>query len=669
LTLPTKQLITFEDFAAVRGVDDPQLSPDGTTVLYSVRTTDLDANTRKTVTYAVPVVGGTAKQFPNGAVTACAARWSPDGTKVAYIANDQLWIADASGENPKQLTTLHRGASGPVWAPSGDRIAFVSRVYPDCTDDAANVARAKAKEESKVKAIVTDQLMFRHWDRYDDGTRAHLFVVAPDGAGLTDLTPGAPYDVPPGPFGGSEGYAFSPDGTELAYSAKDQGRANAWSTDINVYTVSVTGGAPDVITSSNKGADENPVYSPDGRWILYHSQERAGFEADQWRLMLYDRHTQTSKRVAPDWDRNADSYFFAPDSRTIYIQTIDASRHKLYALPLEGDQWATTAMLVIEGRNNTSFTIDRDGRTIAWKRDAVDMPAEVFVATLDRTKVVDVRQLTHENDDFLARFQLYPAEEYWYTGALGDQVQGFVVKPPQYRAGQKYPVLLIIHGGPQSAFVDEWHQRWNFSLLASAGYAIVFINPHGSIGYGQTFVDRVSLDWGGAPYQDLMIGLDTALMNNAAWMDSTQVGAGGASYGGYMVNWIAGHTHRFKALFTHAGVFNLENMYGATEELWFPEWEYSAPYWDSDAMESQYRRWSPHLFAGQMRTPQLVVHGELDYRVPLEEGISLFSVLQRQNVPSRMVIFPDEGHWILKPQNLRLWYREVFAWFNKYLHS
>jgi dipeptidyl aminopeptidase/acylaminoacyl peptidase len=669
LTLPTKQPITFEDFAAVRVVDDPQLSPDGTTVLYSVRTTDLDANTGQTVTYTIPVAGGTAKQFPNDAVAACAARWSPDGTKVAYIADDQLWIADVSGENTKQLTTLHRGASGPVWSPTSDRIAFVSRVYPDCADNAANVARAKAKEESKVKAIVADQLMFRHWDKYDDGTRAHLFVVAPDGSALADLTPGAPYDVPPGPFGGSEGYAFSPDGTELAYSAKDQGRANAWSTDVNVYTVPVTDGAPNVITLSNKGADENPVYSPDGRWIVYRSQERAGFEADQWRLMLYDRQAQRSERIAGAWDRNADTYFFASDSRTIYIQTVDAGRHKLYALPLEGDQWAATPVLVIEGCNNTGFTIARNGQTVAWKRDAVDMPAEVFVATMDRVRAADVRQLTHENDDFLARFQLYPAEEYWYTGALGDQVQGFVIKPPQYRVGRKYPVLLIIHGGPQSAFIDEWHQRWNFSLLASAGYAIVFINPHGSIGYGQTFVDRVSLDWGGAPYQDLMIGLDTALMNNAAWMDSTQVGAGGASYGGYMVNWIAGHTHRFKALFTHAGVFNLENMYGATEELWFPEWEYSAPYWDSDAMESQYRRWSPHLFAGQMRTPQLVVHGELDYRVPLEEGISLFSVLQRQNVPSRMVIFPDEGHWILKPQNLRLWYREVFAWFNKYLHS
>jgi dipeptidyl aminopeptidase/acylaminoacyl peptidase len=316
------------------------------------------------------------------------------------------------------------------------------------------------------------------------------------------------------------------------------------------------------------------------------------------------------------------------------------------------------------------MSIAADGKTIAWLRDGMEMPNEVYVGTTQGGKMSGVRKLTAENDALLAQLELPVGQEYWFKGALGDSVQGFVLKPPQavLNPNVKVPVLLIIHGGPQAPFLDMWHQRWNFSLFASRGFAVVWINPHGSPGYGQKFTDEVSKDWGGAAYQDLMVGLDAALANNASWMDTTKVGAAGASYGGYMVNWIAGHTTRFKALFTHDGVFNLEHMYGATEELWFPEWEYGAPFWDAKAMAEQYRRWSPHLFVQNMRTPHLIVHNELDYRVPLTEGISLFSALQRQNVPSKLIIFPDEGHWVTKPQNQQLWYREVLDWFDKYLN-
>lgn len=665
----TKRPMNFDDFAAVRAVSSPQLSPDGHWVMYSVRVTDVSANHRTGLTYIMATSGGAPRPFPSEAVHASEARWSPDGKRIAYIADDQLWIADASGANAKQLTTLARGVSGPVWAPSGDRIAFVSNVYPACSDDACTRAKDKAKEDNKVKAIVTDHLMFRHWNAYDDGTRSHLFVVAPDGAGLKDLTSGAPYDVPPGPFGGSEGYTFSPDGKEVAYTAKDQGRADAWSTDINVYTVPVTGGTPVVITAANKGADQNPVYSPDGKIILYASQERAGFESDQFRLMAYDRTAHTQTRLAPAWDRNADAYLFAPDGQTIYLQTEDASRIKYFALTKHGSAWAPMPTLVLGQRNSDGLSLSADGKVAAWTQDGVEVPAEVYVGSMGKGPVEHVKKLTSENDALMAQLTLYPAEEYWFKGALGDSVQGWVIKPPQYQPGKKFPVLLIIHGGPQSPFLDQWHARWNFSLFASRGFAIVFINPHGSPGYGQKFTDEVSKDWGGAPYEDLMKGLDVAMATHADWMDSTSVGAAGASYGGYMVNWIAGHTTRFKALFTHDGVFNLENMYGATEELWFPEWEYGAPYWDKTAMETQYRRWSPHLFADRMRTPHLIVHSELDYRVPLSEGLSLFSALQRQNVPSKLIIFPDEGHWITKPQNQRLWYREVLDWFDHYLNG
>ena len=664
-----KRPMTFEDFAAVRVVGDPQLSPDGRSALYAVRTTDVDANTRATATYMVALTGGAPRPFPDASAHASDARWSPDGRSVVYVSGDQLWIADASGANSRQLAKLAGGASGPVWAPSGNWIAFISRVYPSCMDDACNAARQQAIAKSKVKAHVIDQLMYRHWTQYDDSTRGHLFVVAPNGSGLHDVTPGVRYDIPPGPFGGSEGYTFSPDGKELAYTAKDQGREDAWSTDLNVYTVPVQGGTPVVITASNRGADENPVYSPDGRTILYHSQERAGFESDQRRLMIYDRTTHTTTRLAPAWDRDADSYTFSPDGHTIFIQTVDHAREKIYELPERGTTWDVTPTLLISGHSNTSLSLSKDGRTFVWMRDAIDHPPEAYTGTWTGSTMTGVHAFTHENDALVAQLQLNAPEEFWFKGALGDSVQGFTLKPPQYEPGKKFPVMLIIHGGPQSSFLDSWHPRWNFSMFAAGGggFAIVFMNPHASPGYGQKFVDEVSKDWGGATYKDLMIGLDTALARNVAWMDTTHVGAAGASYGGYMVNWIAGHTTRFKALFTHDGLFNLENFYGATEELWFPEWEFGGPYWDKHAMETQYRVWSPHLYAANFRTPHLIVHGALDYRVPLSDGLSLFTALQRQGVPSRLIIFPDEGHFVTKPQNQRLWYREVFAWFEKYL--
>lgn len=662
-----KRPMTFEDFSALRTVGAPQLSPDGSLILYNVRTADLAANTRASVSYSISSKGGTPQRFPSSDLTMNEAVWSPDGKKIAYTSGSQLWVIDANGLNPRQLTSLHGGASGPVWSPQGDRIAFVSSGYPECSDDACNVATAKARADNPVKAIVTDELMFRHWDKYGDGTRSHLYVVSLDGGAPVNLTPNARFDVPPPPFGGSEGYTFSPDGQEVAYTAKDQGREAAWSTNIDIYLVPVTGGPALNITEANKGGDMNAVYSPDGKYIIYASQKRAGFESDEARLMLYDRASRAVVQLVSTWDRSAASYFFSPDSRIIYIQTVDASRYKLYALEQTSGKWNDRPALVLGGdRNSTGFSMSGDGKTIAWLSDAVDSPPEIYSASLDGSVASNIKRVTSENDAALASILMHPAEEFWFKGSTADSVQGFVIKPPQYREGEKYPVLLIVHGGPQVPFLDSWHQRWNFSLFAAGGYGVVFINPAGSPGYGQEFVDQVTHDWGGATYNDLMLGLDAAIAENP-WMDTTRLGAAGGSYGGYMVNWINGHTNRFKALVNHAGVFNLEHMYGATEEVWFTEWEFDGPYWNEKAMREQYRKWSPHLYAGNMRTPTLVIHGELDYRVPLTEGLSAFTALQRQNVPSRLIIFPDEGHWITRPQNQRLWYGEFEGWFNRYL--
>jgi dipeptidyl aminopeptidase/acylaminoacyl peptidase len=667
LVAQSRRPMTFDDFAAMKAVSDPQISPDGRTMLYAVRTTDVDANRRATTTYVQTLGAGSARAFPDDTTHAAEARWSPDGQRVAYTAGGQLWIANADGSGRHQLTTLNGGASGPVWSAAGDRLAFVSAVWPGCTTDACNTDRDKAKAANKVKAHVADNLLFRHWNAWDEGTRSHLFVVGADGDAPRDLTPGAKYDVPPGPFGGSEGYSFAPDGRELAYTAKDQGRADAWTTDVNLYVVPVAGGTPTVITKPNVGADQNPVYSPDGKYIAYGSQKRGGFESDRFRLMLYDRAKKASVEALPRWDRNADGYVWAPDAKAVYVATTDAGRDKLYRATLGADGVATGApALVIGESNNVGFSFARNAKTVVWMRDATNRPPEVYSASLDGARVTDTRQATHVNDALVSQLALNPAEDFWFKGAGGDSVQGFIVKPPQYTPGKKYPVILLIHGGPQGAWLDNWHGRWNYQMFAATGSALVIINPRGSTGYGQKFVDDVSKAWAGKVYTDLMNGMNAALARNA-WMDSTRMGAAGGSFGGYMVNWIAGHSTRFKALVSHAGPFNLENMYAATEELWFPEWEYGGPFWDPKAMREQYRVYSPHLYAAKFKTPTLVLNGELDFRVPYTEGLSMFTSLQRQGVPSRLVVFPDEGHWIGKPQNQRLWWGEVQGWLSKYL--
>ena len=667
LVAQQRRPITFEDFASAKIVSDPQLSPDGQWLLYGVRSTDLAANKRTTRTFLASVSGGVARQFPDDKTIASEARWSPDGKLVAYVSGGQLWISSATGASARQMTKLTGGASGPVWAPTGNLLAFVSAVYPDCRDDACNAAKDKAASDSKVKAHVSDELLLRHWNAYDDGTRSHLFVVKPDGSDMRDLIPGAKYDVPPGPFGGSEGYTFMRDGTGVLFTAKNQGAANAWSTDLNVYGVRVDGGSARVLTGENKGADQNPVVSGDGKLLIYASQKRAGFEADKWRLMSAELGGMGARELLPKWDRNADGYVAAPDGKTLLVLAGDVGRDKYFRVTLDATGSASAPQAVITEHNNTQLSMANNG-TVAWIRESASAPAEVWIGTLDAAGVSNQRAFTHENDALLAQFTLPPLEDYWFTGANGVKIHGFTMKPPQFEAGKKFPVLLLIHGGPQGAWFDSWSTRWNYQMFATGGYGLVIINPTGSTGYGQKLTDGVSKDWGGKVYVDLMNGLTAALKANP-WMDSTRMAAAGGSYGGYMVNWIAGHTNRFKALVSHAGPFNLENMYAATEELWFPEWEYGGPFWQSEAMTAQYRKFSPHLYAKNFKTPTLVINGELDYRVPYTEGLSMFTALRRQGVEARIVVFPDEGHWVLKPQNSQLWYKEFHAWVGKHVDT
>ena len=429
----------------------------------------------------------------------------------------------------------------------------------------------------------------------------------------------------------------------------------------------VTSGAPLAITSSNRGADQNPVYSPDGRTIIYGSLERPGFEADKGRLMAYDRATRVSRELLPRWDRSADSYAFSPGGDAIYISAADRGRDKIFRIARSGSGWSTTPQLLSSGRNNTALSVSRDGKTLAWLQDATARPAEVFVATTGSAGLSGVRQLTHENDALIAQLKLYPVEDFWFIGANGDSVQGFLLKPPQFQPGKKFPVLFLIHGGPQGAFNDSWGYRWNPQVFANNGYVAFLPNPRGSTGYGQQFVNEISADWGGKAYTDIMNGVADVLRRNS-FIDRDRIGAAGASYGGYMINWIEGHNNDprfpFKVLVSHDGVYNLESMYGATEELWFTDWEFKGTPWTNPAM---YARWSPSKFVKNFKTPLLIVHGELDYRVPFGESLQLFTALKRMGVDSKLLVFPDEGHWVLKPQNSQLWYHTVLDWLDKYL--
>jgi dipeptidyl aminopeptidase/acylaminoacyl peptidase len=538
-------------------------------------------------------------------------------------------------------------------------MAFTSRVYPDCRDDACNKARDEATAKNPVKAHIATRLLYRHWTDWADGKRSHLFVTAVTKGTPRDLTVGADYDVPPFNLGAPEAIAFSPDSAELCFTANTD-KDEALSTNGDLFTVPVSGeGEPKRITK-NKGDDWGPAYSPDGKWIAYRSQMTAGYESDRWQLMLYNRSNGEYTDLTPNFDSSVESYEWFPDSRTIYFQAEDHAE-----MPILGITAAPGEMprLVIPKGFNGEFSLSADGKRLVFSRSSLAYPAEIFSANSDGT---DVRQITHQNAALLAPLELPAAEPFWFTGANKTKVEGLLLEPPHFDAAKKYPMLLLVHGGPQGAWDDDWGYRWNPQVMAAPGYVVVMINPTGSTGYGQKFTDEIQSDWGGKPYVDLMDGVDYAIAH-FPFIDSTRLAEAGGSYGGYMTDWIATHTGRFRCLISHAGPYDLVSMYGATEELWFVEHDLrGTPWTDSET----YAKWSPSTYAaalGTFHTPMLVIDGELDFRVPYTQDLELFTALQRQGVPSKLIIFPKEGHWVLKPQNSKLWYREFLDWLAMYL--
>ena len=716
-----KHPFTFEDMMKLKRVGEPVPSPDGKWVLFSAVDVDLAANKKTPHVWIVPLgaTGAPPVQQSSGPgkervliadQDGDRPRWAPNGKRFAFLSNkeggSQIWIADFDGAagtvtGVHKLTSIATEAGGELWSPDGKNILFTSDVYPECADDGAcNEKKFQAAEKSKVKALIFDRLLYRHWNAYKEGKRSHLFVVKvldefPSPGDLSgrniiviphDLTPGD-YDAPVFSLGGQDNYAFSPDGQEICYTSNHD-KVEATSTNNDLWIVPVnggTGGAPVAtqnITADNPASDSTPLYSPDGKYIAYRAQQRPGYESDRFRLMLYDRKTGAKRSltevfspvVRKGQERTPAAVFdfwvgtiaWDPDSSRIYFVSEKQGESPISVIRLKsgflendysGAMQFELPEVISEGFND-DLAVTSDGTTLLFTRMAVQHPNEIY-------KLVSkdpAAPLTHINDAVLSQVPMSPLEPFWFTGAKGDKVEGFLVKPPNFDATKKYPVKFLIHGGPEGAWDDDWSYRWNPELFAANGYVVVMINFHGSTGYGQKFIDAINGDWGGAPFEDLMKGLDYA-ERTYPFIDKDRECALGASFGGYMANWVLGHTDRFKCIVSHDGTFNNESDWGTTEELWFNEWEFhGTPYTNREL----YRKWSPHLFAANFKTPTLVIHGQLDYRLDVSEGFQLFTTLQRLGVPSKMLYFPDEGHWVLKPQNSQLWWKTVSDWVDQW---
>jgi dipeptidyl aminopeptidase/acylaminoacyl peptidase len=657
---PDKRPITVDDLLAVRGVSDPQVSPDGKHIVYVVSEIDRDANKSNTSLWLVPVAGGDSRRLTTTPGANNHPRWSPDGKTIAFVSDrggsTQVWLLPLDGGEPRQLTKLPVDVSGPIWSPRGDKLAFVAEVYPGKSPQ-ETADSDKKKGENRSKARTYDQLMIRHWNVWDDGKRSHLFVCDAVTGESKDLIPDWKVNVPPAPFGGSSDYAWSGDGSALAFTSEPL-EDHAVSTNSDIWHASVDGTGIRNLTAANKGADAQPAFSADGKWLAWVSQARAGFEADQW-VLNYASVSETGEAapipVSKGSDRSVQSFSWDPNGPNLIAVLDDGGFETVTSFPTIARR---APLRLFEAGTFTSAAVTRNGQFVLL-RNAANKPAEIYRGTSD----ANVEPLTHHNDALLEKLDLAPAERFTFSGSGGDEVQGWLVKPPAFDANKKYPVVFLIHGGPQGAWHDEWHNRWNYELFAAPGYCVVAINPRGSTGFGQKFTDEISRDWNGKVYEDLMTGLDHAL-KTYQFLDGNRVAAAGGSYGGYMVNWIAGHTDRFKALISHAGIFDLTSMNVTTEELWFSTWEFGGMPWETPDLHSAQ---SPSTFVKNFKTPTLVIHGALDFRVPDMQGLAMFTALQKQGVASRYLFFPDEGHWITKAANRVVWWNEVHAWLAKYL--
>jgi dipeptidyl aminopeptidase/acylaminoacyl peptidase len=654
----TGRPMAIDDLIGAIRVADPQLTPDGSHVVYVRTTTDLKSGERNADIWTVPADGsGGPKELIVASKTDNTPRLSPDGRTLAFISTRdgaaQVFVSDARGGNVRKITNLSMGVQPPlVFSGDGSRVAFVSDVYPECADESCNKRKSEEADRNPVKVHRLTRLLYRHWDEWRDNVRHHIFVAQVQGGRATDVTPGD-FDSPP--VQQEDGaVAFSPDGNEIAFpTSREGGDREAWTTNHDVWVVPSGGGALRKITT-NSASDLQPVYSPDGRTLFVRAQRRAGFESDRWYLDAYDRTTGAKRTVFQNPDISVGDYALSPDGATIWFTAAQQGREDLFTVPASGGtpHRVTSAGSIASAHPGAGFVIA--------SKSTLTAPPEVVRVTSDGK----VTQLTHENTWWLKSVAFSEPESLTATTPTGQKIQYWLIKPPHFDPARKYPVVFLLHGGPQGAWEDAWSTRWNPSLWAAQGWVIAAPNPRGSFGFGQTFVDQISGDWGGA----VMTDIDTVVnaVSKMPFSDPQRMGIAGASYGGYAVNWILGHTTRFKAAVTHDGVFNLESMSLATEELWFPDWEFGGAPWTPKA-RAQFAKWSPHLYAHNIKTPTLIITNELDFRVPVDQGLQMFTILRRNGVPSEALVFPDEGHWVLKALNSRAWHQAVFGWLEKYL--
>jgi dipeptidyl aminopeptidase/acylaminoacyl peptidase len=662
-----KAPFSFDAMMKLARIDDPQLSPDGKMVTFTVQTIDIPNNTKPTQIYVVPVDGGTPQRLTNDGNSNLRPRWTPDSKRIVFVSDrsksSQVWSMNADGSDARAVTNVPTEADGVTVSPDGKLILFVSDLYPGCEpagatpgveyDSVCNKTRLDQEAAGKMNARVYTSLLYRHWTQYAGSRRRHLLIQALDGSSkIRDLTPGN-LNTPPFSLGGPEQYAFSPDSVEVTYVSNTDPDPST-STNSDLFTVAAAGGEAKRITT-NPGADDGPAYSPDGKYLAYRTQIRGGYESDQWRLAVLDLAAGKMNTLSDTLDRWVKTYTWSRDSTRIFFTTDDHGTNPLLMMPATGGAIRTIA----QGPTSigaVQFTADE--KTMIYTEQSGSRPTEINKATSKGGPGVP---LTRLNDAVLSQYQLTSLEKISVDGADGAKIESFIVKPPGFNPLVKYPALIQIHGGPQGEWGESWSYRWNAQVFAAAGYVVVMPNPHGSTGYGQSFTDAVNGDWGGRPYEDIMATAD--YVSNLPYVDKDRMVAAGGSYGGYMIDWILGHTDRFRALVSHAGVYDLQSEAGTTEELWFPKWEFQGFPWENPEL---YQKWSPSSYVKNFKTPTLVTHGEMDYRVPIGQGEELFTALQELKIPSKLVQFPDEGHWILKPQNSQFWYSTVIDWLNEY---
>ncbi|HYP25442.1 MAG TPA: S9 family peptidase [Blastocatellia bacterium] len=653
-----KRAFTIEDLYRIKSVSDVHISPDGKSVLYAVSTPDLPRGKRESQVWIMGIDGRNARRITDEK-GGSGPLFSPDGKWVSFLSaregSNNLYVVPVGGGAPRRVTNFSTGVSDPLWSPDGKSIVFSSDVYPECgDDDACNKRIAERWEAGPLKAHMADELLYRHWTAWRDGTVTHIFLASVDSGKVRDLTPGK-VDAPPFQLGGPLQYDFSPDGSELVYvSNPDKNRASSTNSDLWLLSLKEPGAGARNITASNPAFDGSPKYSPDGRYIAYRMQKQPAYESDLFRLALYDRAAGTSTVLTESFRNWIDEFRWSGDSKTLYFVAEVEGQNPLYRLDLQ----SRNVEQVLADKTIDAFDFTSGESRIVYVKRSVGEPPEVYGAAIQNGKASTPERLSRINEAIANEVDIRPAESVWVEGSGGAKIHLFIVKPHNFDPNKKYPLILNVHGGPQSQWADAFRGDWQ--VYPGAGYVVAFPNPHGSVGYGQDFTAQISGDWAGRVYEDLMKVTD--YLEKQPYVDGSRMGAMGWSYGGYMMMWFEGHTDRFKAIASMMGLYDLRSFYGATEELWFPEWDLKGQPWNSEL----YEKWSPSNHVKNFKTPCLVISGERDYRVPYTQSLQFFTALQKMNVPSRLIIYSNAGHW---PSwyEMALYYTAHLEWFHKYL--